>query len=190
MREQQYDSESFVQIDFTKQRIALNTYDTCTFERCDFSKSDLAEVRFLDCRFIGCNFTLCSVGNTVFGNAVFQECKMTGINFEKANTALFSASFIQCDLSSSLFTKIKLRKTQFDNCILKSVDFTGCDLTDAKLPASDLAGAHFENTILEKADLRTAFNYSIDPDINRIRKARFSQSGLHGLLEKYGIEVS
>jgi len=49
--------------------------------------------------------------------------------------------------------------------------------------------AAFENTILEKADFRTSFNYSIDPEKNRIRKARFSLAGISGLLDKYDIEI-
>jgi len=50
--------------------------------------------------------------------------------------------------------------------------------------------ATFDKTMLEKADFRTAYNYSIDPDNNRIKKAKFSQSGLGGLLHKYDIVIS
>jgi len=38
-------------------------------------------------------------------------------------------------------------------------------------------------------DFRTAFNYSFDPEINKIRKARFSYPGVCGLLQKYNIEI-
>jgi hypothetical protein len=47
----------------------------------------------------------------------------------------------------------------------------------------------FEGTNLEKTDFRSAFNYSLDPEINRMKKARFSLPGVTGLLGKYGIEV-
>jgi hypothetical protein len=50
-------------------------------------------------------------------------------------------------------------------------------------------GATFESTIIEKADFRTSFNYSIDPEKNRIKKARFSLAGIAGLLDKYDIEI-
>jgi uncharacterized protein YjbI with pentapeptide repeats len=52
-----------------------------------------------------------------------------------------------------------------------------------------LRGAIFDHTILEKADLRTAYHYSIHPDINRIKKAKFSMANIIGLLDKYDIEV-
>ena len=42
---------------------------------------------------------------------------------------------------------------------------------------------------LEKADFRTAFNYSIDPENNRMKKAKFSPPEVVGLLNKYDIEI-
>ena len=53
----------------------------------------------------------------------------------------------------------------------------------------DLSRAFFENTILRKVDFRTAFNYSIDPELNQIVKAKFSLSGVKGLLDKFDIEI-
>jgi hypothetical protein len=49
--------------------------------------------------------------------------------------------------------------------------------------------ATFENTILEKADLRTAYNYSIDPTMNKIKKAMFSKAGISGLLDRLDIDI-
>ena len=37
--------------------------------------------------------------------------------------------------------------------------------------------------------MRTAYNYAIQPDSNRIKKARFSLQGVRGLLEKYDIVI-
>jgi hypothetical protein len=52
-----------------------------------------------------------------------------------------------------------------------------------------LSGATFENTNLEKADFRTSFNYSIDPEINRIKKAKFALPEVLGLLNKYDLVI-
>jgi hypothetical protein len=43
-------------------------------------------------------------------------------------------------------------------------------------------GAIFDNSLLEKTDFRTARNYSIHPEKNKLRKTRFSNDGLAGLL--------
>jgi len=47
----------------------------------------------------------------------------------------------------------------------------------------------FKNTNLESVDFRTSFNYSIDPDLNRIKKANFLLSSIAGLLDKFDIEI-
>jgi fluoroquinolone resistance protein len=49
--------------------------------------------------------------------------------------------------------------------------------------------ATFDHTILEIADFRSAFNYTIDPEINKLKGAKFSTLGLSGLLAKYNIEI-
>jgi uncharacterized protein YjbI with pentapeptide repeats len=82
-----------------------------------------------------------------------------------------------------------MKAAKFSNCNLKEADFTETDLTNAVFDACDLSGAIFENTILEKADLRTATNFSIDPELNRIKKAKFSMTGALGLLNKYNIDI-
>ena len=52
-----------------------------------------------------------------------------------------------------------------------------------------VAGAVFDGTNLEGADLSSAVNYIIHPDRNRLKKARFSESGLAGLLAHAGIII-
>jgi fluoroquinolone resistance protein len=73
---------------------------------------------------------------------------------------------------------------------LTEADFSESDLTAAVFDHCDLARATFDHTVLEKADFRTAVNYSIDPEKNKIKKARFSMAGIAGLLDKYDIDIS
>jgi fluoroquinolone resistance protein len=102
---------------------------------------------------------------------------------------LFSAAFDNCTLNHSSFFKMNLKKMQFKNSTLHEVDFTESDLSNAVFNNCDLLTAKFENTILEKADFCTSFNYSINPEINRIKKAKFSLPAAVGLLDKYDIEI-
>ena len=78
---------------------------------------------------------------------------------------------------------------EFRDLILQDADFTESDLSSSVFENCDLAGALFENSILEKADFRTSINYTIDPEKNIMKKARFSLSGLPGLLAKYNIDI-
>lgn len=73
--------------------------------------------------------------------------------------------------------------------MLQEVDFSEADLTAAIFENCDLQGATFDKTILERADFRTARNYSIDPEANSIRKAKFTLEGVTGLLNKYNIDI-
>ena len=80
-------------------------------------------------------------------------------------------------------------KTKFDKCSLKETDFTEVNLSASVFSDCDLTGAIFSNTILEKVDFRTANNYSIDPEFNKLKKAKFSAFNLDGLLYKYQLDI-
>jgi fluoroquinolone resistance protein len=83
----------------------------------------------------------------------------------------------------------KIKKTIFKNSQLQETDFAETDLTSAVFDNCNLTQAVFDHTTLEKADFRTSYNYSIDPEINRIKKAKFSILGVSGLLDKYDIDI-
>lgn len=70
------------------------------------------------------------------------------------------------------------------------MDFIESDLTGSVFDNCDLNGAKFENTVLDKVDFRMAFNYTINPELNRVKKAQFSLAGLPGLLTRYDILVT
>ena len=44
--------------------------------------------------------------------------------------------------------------------------------------------------MLQGADFRTAYNLSLDPEKNRIKKAMFSKEGALGLLLKYKLQIT
>jgi uncharacterized protein YjbI with pentapeptide repeats len=72
---------------------------------------------------------------------------------------------------------------------MKETDFSECDCSGATFDLCNLERAVFDRTNLEKADLRSAYNFSLDPDNNRIAKAKFSSAGIAGLLDKYDIII-
>ena len=92
-------------------------------------------------------------------------------------------------MNISSFVNMKLKKIRFSRSILTEVDFTGADLSGAIFEKCDLGAAIFQHTILEAADFTTSFNYSIDPELNKLRKAKFSLVGISGLLDKYDIII-
>jgi uncharacterized protein YjbI with pentapeptide repeats len=183
------EDKKYEKYNFTQKSLSKGEYDNCTFISCDFSNSDLTEIKFSECEFISCNLSLAKLVKTAFQNVKFKECKMLGLYFQNCNPFGLSVSFDSCNLSHSIFNKTKLKKTIFKNTQLHEVDYSECDLSGAIFENCDLMRATFINTMLEKADFRTSFHYSIDPEMNRIKKAKFSLISLPGLLNKYDIEI-
>ena len=191
------EEETFDKIDFTQNPLVKGEYEYCKFINCDFSQSDLSDFKFLECEFIGCNLSLVKLTQTALKGIAFRNCKILGLNFGACNEFGFIVSFDTCvlnhssfaDIESAIKKRLKFKQTLFKDSQLHEVDFTGCDLSCAIFDRCDLTKAVFEGAILEKADFRTAYNYSIDPELNRIKKAKFSQSGIAGLLDKYDIEI-
>lgn len=164
-------------------------YENCTFVNCDLSESDFNGFKFIDCSFEGCNLSMIKPTHAAFQEVTFKDSKMLGIRFDTASGFGLSFSFENCRLDHSSFFRLKLRKVRFRNCDMEGVDFGEADLTEALFESTKLVQAIFDNTILEKADLRTASGFSIDPERNKLKKARFSQTNIAGLLDKYQIQV-
>lgn len=181
--------QTFDKVDFTKNPLPKGEYEGCTFLNCNFSESDLTRIQFEECVFKECNLSLAKTTNAVFRGVVFKDCKLLGVHFDKCNPLTLSVGFENCLLNLASFYKLGLKKTRFINCSLREADLSECDLTSAIFEQCDLSLTVFDNTVLEKADLRTSFNFSIDPTKNRIKKAKFTTSGLAGLLEAYELEI-
>jgi fluoroquinolone resistance protein len=191
------EEKTFDKIDFTQSPLNKGEYEYCNFVKCDFSKSDLSDIKFSECEFVGCNLSLITLDGTSLKEIKFKDCKMLGLNFGGCDPFGLVVYFDTCILNHSSFSdiiapikkRVKLKQTVFKNSLLHEVDFTECDLTAAVFDNCDLTRTIFDRTILEKADFRSSFNYSIDPESNRIKKAKFSRSGIVGLLEKYDLEI-
>ena len=183
------EGKTFNGVDFTAQALPIGNYEGCTFVNCNFSNTNLSDVYFIECKLEQCNVSVATIANTAFRDITFKNCKLLGLHFENANAILFEVQFEACQLNLSSFYQRSLKNTQFKNCSLQEVDFVEADLTNAVFHNCDLSYAIYENTILEKADFRTAYHYSINPELNRIKKAKFSMAGIIGLLDKYDIEV-
>jgi len=164
-------------------------YENCLFRGCDLSEADLSQYSFINCTFDACNLSLAKLHKTLINHVHFKDCKMLGLRFDSCNPIGLSFSFKGCQLQHASFYRIKSRRTRFSKCLLVEVDFVEADFTEAVFEECDLSGAIFDHTVLEKADFRTAYHISLDPENNRIKKARFSILGIAGLLDKYEIDI-
>ncbi len=176
-------------IDFSKIPFATGEYEDCQFVHCNISGVDLSSCRFLNCLFTDCNLSLAKLEKTVVQDTTFTRCKLLGLRFDQCSSFGLSFQFDHCLIDHASFFGTKIKSTKFQNCRLNETDFTDCDLTGAVFAECDLTKTIFENSILQKADLRTAINYTIDPERNRLKGAKFSFPEVIRLLDKYGIHV-
>lgn len=164
-------------------------YENCTFIECSFANADLSRLIFSECVFEHCDLSLAKLKGATIRDIKFKHCKMLGLRFDECNTFLVSFGFENCTLNFSSFYQLKIRQTIFKHCKLESVDFTQADLTKSLFDDCDLLNATFDGTTLSQADLRSAVNFSIDPEKNTVTKARFSSHNLSGLLHKYKLDI-
>ncbi len=184
------ESQLFESIDFAVTPLPFGEYDDCTFINCNFGNANLNGFKLIACTFTDCNLSMAQTTKATLRDVKFIGCKIMGLHFESCDQFIFSVSFNNCILNLSSFYKMKMKKMIFHNCTMHEVDFTETDLSAGAFENCDLSGVKFERTNLEKTDFRTAINYSFDPELNKIKKARFSVMGISGLLAKYGIEIA
>lgn len=181
--------KTFNKINFAEAPISKGEYEKCVFKNCNFFKGNLAEFIFIDCDFISCDLSMIEISSAAFNNVQLIDCKILGVHFETCNDFGFSVRFENCILDHSSFLGIKMNKTNFISCKMEEVDFAESDLTNSVFTDCDLKRAMFNRTNLTKADLSTSYNFSIDPEINKIKRAKFSVNNLSGLLDKYEIVI-
>lgn len=119
----------------------------------------------------------------------FEQCKLLGLQFSDCKEFLFSVQFANCQLQLASFFKLKMVGTEFNTCELQETDFSEANLSSASFDQCNLTKAIFDRTNLEKADFRTAVGFSINPVENKVRKAKFSQANVIGLLGDLGVVV-
>lgn len=187
--EKYFKDKTFGRDDLQAEFLSGAEFENCTFEDCGFSKADFGGACFFDCRFVRCDLTMAKLHGTVFSSTSFSGCKMLGLHMEDCNRTGLDVSFTDCLMDHSSFSTVKLRKTRFTGCRLREADMREADFGETVFDNCDFDRALFGGTNLESADLHTSFNFSIDPEANRLRKAKFSLAGLQGLLYKYKIVV-
>lgn len=179
----------FEHSDFSTDLLPEADFEGCRFLHCNFSGADLSGINFTECEFDNCNLSTAKIIQTTFNDVIFKQSKLLGLHFETASQYLFTVKFEHSTLDLCSFYQCKMKKTVFSHCSLQECDFTETLLTEAVFEGANLRDAKFENTILEKADLRKAVNYTIDPDNNKVKGARFSAAGALALLDKYQLRI-
>jgi uncharacterized protein YjbI with pentapeptide repeats len=184
-------NDLFNEIDFRDlhlvcQEISFKEFCNCSFEGCKFSESLFRECQFEDCNFKNCDLSLIKVSNSSLRGIEFKNSKLLGINWTDATSPL-SVNFTSCVINHSVFTRLSLRKINIVDCYASDVDFAEADLTQANFKQTNLLNARFLNTNLAHADFSDANSYSVNPNLNKLKKTKFSLPEAISLLSSFDI---
>ena len=185
----EYNGIAFEKENYSGTKIKGYEYDNCTFHNCDFSNSSFSDCKFRNCKFDACNLSMMKLVGTSLNNIHYKDCKILGVIFSDCHEFLFSPQFQNCILDYASFMDRKMNKTKFNGSSMKDVNFFRADLTGCSFEGCNLEGAVFNGTVLNNTDFVTASNYTIDPELNKLKGARFSRYGVERLLDKYGIII-
>lgn len=176
-------------LDLSGQSPVDKHFEGIHFSACTFANANLSSCKFIDCCFSDCDLSMAQLRQASFQDVTFKGCKLLGLQFDKCSAFALSFSFENCLMDHVVFFKVKLSGTRFTNCRIQEADFTDAIADKVTFEKCDLASTVFERTSLLMADFRTAWNYAIDPELNKLKGARFSEAGLRGLLLKYKLNI-
>lgn len=181
------ENKTFDKINFTD-TLLDNEYYNCNFISCNFSEVFIDNTILDSCEFKDCDFSLTKFRQTI-SNIKFIACKMVGADFMKLNQFSTDIHFIKSQLDYANFSGIKLVNTSYKECKIKEASFDNADISKSIFERCDLHRTSFIGTNLEKVDFSSAFNFSINPNQCKLKKAIFSESGLRGLVDHLNIEI-
>jgi len=164
-------------------------FEKCKFISCTFLDCDLSGAEFSDCSFENCSVGPVKVLDASFRNVIFKNSKLVGVDFSKCSSGFFELHFFKSLLDTCNFSMTKMTVSTLSEIIIRDCTFFETDLQKVDFQNCDLAGSSFHLARLEKADFRSAKNYSINPATNKIKGARFSLPEAISLLSGFDIEL-
>ncbi|MCU7495897.1 MAG: pentapeptide repeat-containing protein [Ignavibacteria bacterium] len=183
-----YLRESFSGREFSDSELQETEFSECTFEKMNFEKTKFKYVRFENCTFHKCNLGLIKITGSRFIDCKFTDCKLIGVNWQEAEAPV-EIVMEKCKLDYSIFYGLDLRRIEITESFAKEVNFENADLSKGKFNGTDFYLSKFKNTNLSFTDFREATNYDINPEFNRIKKAKFSMPEAMTLLQCFDIQI-
>ena len=183
------EGQHFTSEDFSKKIFENHCFTNCLFQNCNFNGVLLRKAKFCSCTFKDCNLSLVKLDGSRMQEVKFLGCKIVGAEFFKCEKTFFSANFENSLVHYCNFSDLNMKNASFCKSKLKESHFTNTALSGADFEDVDLSGTIFHGCDLSKADFSKAINYDIDPQTNKIKKAKFSLPEAVGLLRGFDITI-
>lgn len=181
-----YDDQTFQEINMKELELCRTEFTNCKFVRCKYNGTIFSKCRFENCSFIECDLSLMKPIQSSFVEVYFDNSKCIGINWTTSAKPLI-VNFLHSIVNYSIFFGIDIRNIVMTTCIAKEVDFAEANLTGGTFNHTNLLGSRFLKTNMTKTDFSNAFNYVIDPNLNKLSKTKFSLPEAVSLLSVFDI---
>ena len=181
--------QEFTQLIYERDALNHFEFEVCTFIDCDFSACNFHDLTFIDCNFNNCNFSKAQINHVKFRNVFFTSCQFKEVNFAMCDQLIFQMHFDNCNLDFAKMYALKLKQCTFYKTSLIAVDFMKADVSGISFKKCDLYRAEFEQANAQKTDFSSSTNFTINPQLTKIKKAIFSLEGAKGLLSHHNIIV-
>jgi fluoroquinolone resistance protein len=189
----EYNSLEFKKLILKSSRVIKKDFLGCTFSKCNFTETLFQECRFHECKFSHCDLSLVNLKGCTFNSSRFENSHVIGVDWTQTAWAenkfiVFKpVDFVECVLNHSTFSAMKMKQIQIVRCIAHDVSFEEADLTQADCTFTDFNSSRFLHTNLTEADFTGATNYTIAPQVNVLKKTKFSLPEAMALL--YGLDI-
>lgn len=155
----------------------------------NFSVYDFSWINFINCKFEKCNLSNIALNSTTFNNIDFINSKIMWLKFVDINHFLSNFNFYDCNISLSSFYGLNLKNISFEDSEIKETDFTNTNLENSNFNYCNLEKSIFSNTNLKNTNFIWSYNFTIDPNLNKLVKTKFSRENCIGLLNYLDIII-
>ena len=187
----EFSGQAFKNLSLPGVEISGREFDRCTFTKCDFREAKFADCRLRECHFVDCELNAVRLPACSLSEVEFVDCRLIGVNWTETAWAkgrfLVPVSFVRCVINHSLFIALDMHECEIKVCTAREADFSDADLSRANCAATDFHEARFWHTDLTDADFRGATNYTIDANINTLKRTKFSLPEAMALL--YSLDI-
>lgn len=192
--QKEYITEEFKKLVHKNDLISRKEFSGCAFVKCAFNETVFQDCRFLDCTFTGCDLNLARLTGCSFANTQFKDSQVLGINWTETQWATSRIPFAPvhfsgCVINYSIFMGLNLKKITLRKCSARDVSFEDANLTQADCAFTDFSNSRFLRTNLTEANFIGATNYDIAPNLNTLKKTKFSLPEAMSLLYNLDIQL-
>ncbi|PUA29313.1 MAG: hypothetical protein B0W54_01540 [Cellvibrio sp. 79] len=190
---EEYFSKTFTHHEATDESFTEVIFENCTFENCNFSNTKFHKCKFVDCLFISSNLSNIKIDYSKFFDVSFNDSKMVGIDWTKADWPRFAFTsplkFSNSIINDSSFFGLSLNELELKYCKAQDVDFRNGNFSKGNINYTDFTNSLFMKTNLRETNFSDAENYTIDIFNNDIKGAIFSRLEALRLLDCLDIEL-